>query len=269
MGQTAFEPRTANEAGVLARAKLCNCDVYVERGQADTAVVVELGPPPKTRSIFGTAHLAQALSESRRSARVLFAGFEEDHAAAVSLSAVQRAKRTAPREGGFASLVDSGARLFERASGTVRNSLGLAHPNGKLSLVVAEDPATSVEKLHELLAARPDWKNASVQRGSRNTQLIEVTFPDRSRGLGGIRVQALGPKGERLTSSELSTIAIAGARQATAASGTVSDVVERLGQRLTREGQVSEVRFFLDNVGNSVRQEEGDPELRFVRVAVE
>jgi hypothetical protein len=250
VGEARIPPSTV-EPSLLERAKLCHCDTYVERdGAGSVASVVELGPPPTVRSVFGTTLLADVLAEKSGSRRVMFSGFDEQTATDVSLAAAQRSKK-APRVPGsrgsrLEGLIETGKRLFGRDTSGSGTSLAMKTSSGKIATVAPKIPAAD---LKALLEARPDWKNAQIESGSDGVHLLHVTFDSQGTNLD---VQAYDALGQSVRSEALSTVALSSARTVLRGNLSVREVVERLGDRLTREDSVGEVRFFLEDAGKIV-----------------
>jgi hypothetical protein len=256
-------------ADVLERARLCECDVYVERGAGNTATVVSLGPPTKVTNVFGSSRLAESLAGGSPSSRVLFAGFEESQASAISQSAVRRhAGASSSRPGLFARSFERAKAMFGRSLDVSHSVLGLRTASGKQALVgLAPGEVASRQGLATLLAERPSWRSATVT--GRKTQLVEVVFPPSGGDLGAISVRMLGEDGRALTSDKLARsvdVAIKDAARASARPA-VGQVVKRLADQLTRDASVDEVQFFLKGVDTVIRLERDRASGRLVQVA--
>jgi hypothetical protein len=245
-----LEGPTGTSAGALDRARLCNCDIYVERGQGMSATVVAVGPPPSSRSVFGINMVASTLAKAKPG-RVLFAGFNEQTVSTLSLSAAQQAKQTGKTKG-FVSAIETGRLLFQRAEARVGALLRLKARNGKVAFVTAGETRTTMTELQALLATRPEWNGMTVRTASTRDRLVSVSF--QNRGVPeSISVEVFGQDGKVTSSQELSTVATAALQDAASNGRSVQEVVERLGERLTRESSVKEVRFFLNDVGQISR----------------
>jgi len=248
------EPLSSGDATLMARANECNCDLYVERGTADTAMIVSLGPPPRAESVFGSSRLVEKLVEAKPAARVLFAGFSREQVSALTYDAVRQTGEARHASGFLEKAIGRTKDLFRSAVDPVVSVLRLPMRPGKSAIVaLSPDTVAARGRLAEMLAQRPGWRNAKVVGGSGegSPPLFEVVFPKDGRkgtDLQSISVHVYGEKRDVVTAAELS------ARAKTTVSGlfktdpVVAEAINRLAEQLERDTRVKEIEFFLRGV---------------------
>lgn len=228
-------PRDPN--AVLANAKSCDCDLYIERGPAETSTIVSLKPPPKIERVFGTSRLIERLAADRSAERVIFVGFPEQQVAAFSKNAVRKANAARPERGSIGA-------LFQRAADPAKRVLRLQSKHGKPAFVTF-----ARQELAASLSKQAPWADAEVTAG-RGLSLVEIRFPRDKSQIESVTVFAYDGNRKALTTTDLRDAAAATVR-AVPNDAFLRQAIEKLMTRLHQENDVQQVEFFLDGLADS------------------
>jgi hypothetical protein len=243
--------RAETSPDVMQRALQCRCDVYVERGSAETATIVSLKPPPSSRTVFGTVKLIESLAERAKGSRVVFAGFSAERATALGEGALRVAKARG-QEGSLAALTRlGGAReIFERSVGRLSGVFQMTTKEGRKATVAMRAEAP-YERLAELLSSNPGWRGVKFSTAKRgmdvSTPLVEIKFPQRGQGeLESVKAYAYTADG-----TSIRLVGAEGIAKVTSGNPILLDAVSRLSQHIFANTKgTSRVDFFLHTVGD-------------------
>jgi hypothetical protein len=242
---------------LLGRARVCDCDIYVERMDSNTSAVVRSGPPLAVSTVFGDSALIDDLSRTNLDGSVLFVDFPLERVTAIGEGARRAAGDGRAADNLLEHSIEVAKRLFARGVKSLGQVLQLRTASDLPVTVAAEYPASRTPLLN-LLNERPSWNRASVvgrQAADADTvPLVEVRFSEQGRGNlkamrvfvhdgAGVPVSADGD-GAALASREIVA--------SLTSKGTAPDVreaVKQIADRMYRESKDAQsVDIFLDSV---------------------
>jgi hypothetical protein len=236
------------DLSLLTKANTCHCDYFVHQGDAGTANIVKLKPPPSKFNLFGDSALVSELSKSSSGSRIVFDGFEPERAIAL-VEAGNR--RRVVHELTFKERIDEARHLFQSLADDVTQKVIKTWETAKGNRVNLVGDKTSLSQ--EVLQSTPVWKNSKIKvgpivDGEANLTQVEIIFPEMGARVKSIEVHASGDSVADAVLHRSVSLARSRMQLNTTLEAGVGKVVDQIYADV-RGGSVRSVEFHLKGAG--------------------